>query len=58
MELVKRDELRGTAEGAIDESKLGVTEQILGWLANEVARLSKRGSARFDQCRSVCLVID
>ena len=43
MELVKRDELRGTAEGDLEENKLGVTEQILGWLANEVGRISKRG---------------
>jgi hypothetical protein len=40
MELVKRDELRG---GNPEENKLGVTEQILGWLANEVGRISKRG---------------
>jgi hypothetical protein len=46
MELVRRDELRGTEKGAIDEQKMGVTEQILGWLSNEVSRLSKRGSAR------------
>ena len=41
MELVRRDELRGTPEGAVDENKLGVTEQILGWLSNEVSRLAK-----------------
>ncbi|THU98405.1 ARM repeat-containing protein [Dendrothele bispora CBS 962.96] len=45
MELVRRDELRGTEKGAIDEQKMGVTEQILGWLSHEVSRLSKRGSA-------------
>lgn len=44
MELIKRDELRGTPEGEVDENKLGVTEQILGWLANEVGQISKRGS--------------
>ena len=42
MELVKRDELRGTPEGPQDEMKLGVTEQILGWLANEVGKICKR----------------
>lgn len=42
MELVKRDELRGTSEGDPDEYKLGVTEQILGWLSNEVGNISKR----------------
>ncbi len=41
-ELVRRDELRGTPEGEPDESKLGVTEQILGWFTNEVGRISKR----------------
>ena len=46
MELVKRDELRGAAEGDHEENKLGVTEQILGWLANEVGRISKRGVSR------------
>ncbi|KAG6810659.1 hypothetical protein H0H92_010871 [Tricholoma furcatifolium] len=44
MELIRRDELRGLPEGTPDEVKLGVTEQILGWLSNEVARLIKRGS--------------
>jgi hypothetical protein len=46
MELVRRDELRGTPEGAVDETKLGVTEQILGWLSNEVARFSRHTSSR------------
>lgn len=46
MELVRRDEVRGTAEGPPDETKMGVAEQILGWLAHEVARISKHGSAR------------
>ncbi|TFK50812.1 ARM repeat-containing protein [Heliocybe sulcata] len=44
MEIVRRDELRGTPEGKPDESKLGVTEQILGWLANEVGGIHKRGA--------------
>jgi hypothetical protein len=43
MELVKRDELRGSSKSDTEESKLGVTEQILGWLANEVGRIAKRG---------------
>lgn len=43
MELVRRDELRGTEEGAQDEVRLGVAEQILGWLSNEVGRLTKKG---------------
>jgi hypothetical protein len=43
MALVKRDELRGMSEGDPEEQKLGVTEQILGWLANEVGRVSKNG---------------
>lgn len=46
MELVRRDEIRGTPEGPADETKLGVSEQIIGWLSNEVGRLSKRGSSR------------
>ncbi|KAF8911690.1 armadillo-type protein [Gymnopilus junonius] len=45
MELVRRDELRGTEEGAKDEVRLGVAEQILGWLSNEVGRLSKKGNS-------------
>ncbi|KAG6873014.1 hypothetical protein C0995_003975 [Termitomyces sp. Mi166 len=44
MELIRRDELRGLPNGIPNEVKLGVTEQILGWLSNEVARLVKRGS--------------
>ncbi|RDB20660.1 eIF-2-alpha kinase activator gcn1 [Hypsizygus marmoreus] len=44
MELVRRDESRGSSEGAGSELKLGVTEQVLGWLSNEVTRLAKRGS--------------
>lgn len=45
MELVRRDELHGTPEGAVDENKLGVTEQILGWLSNEVSRFAKHASS-------------
>ena len=48
MEMVRADELRGTEEGAKDEQKMGVTEQILGWLSNEVSQLSNRGSARYE----------
>ncbi|KAH6909614.1 hypothetical protein BKA70DRAFT_1474643 [Coprinopsis sp. MPI-PUGE-AT-0042] len=39
MELVRRDELR-------EEGRMGVTEQILGWLSNEVGGLVKRGTAK------------
>ncbi|KAF8161530.1 armadillo-type protein [Crassisporium funariophilum] len=46
MELVRRDELRGTEE-AEDEVRLGVAEQIIGWLSNEVGQLVKRGSAEY-----------
>ena len=46
MELVRRDECRGTVEGAVDESKLGVAEEIVGWLSNEVSRLAKHASSR------------
>ena len=45
MELVRRDELRGTDEGAKDEVRMGVAEQILGWLSNEVGRLVKKGNS-------------
>ncbi|KDR69874.1 hypothetical protein GALMADRAFT_913484 [Galerina marginata CBS 339.88] len=45
IELVRRDELRGTDEGAKDELRLGVAEQLLGWLSNEVGRLSKKGNS-------------
>jgi hypothetical protein len=40
--LVRRDELRGTPEGEEDAERLGVTEQIVGWLALEADRMSKR----------------
>ena len=45
MELVRRDELRGTEEGAQDEVRLGVAEQIIGWLSNEIGRLTKKGNS-------------
>jgi len=45
MELVRRDELRGTKGGAQDEVRLGVAEQILGWLSNEVGRLTQKGNS-------------
>lgn len=50
LEVVRRDESR-------DSAKLGVTEQVLGWLSNEVGRVSKRGSARCVGCpvRSSCI---
>ncbi|KAG6844943.1 hypothetical protein H0H87_002276 [Tephrocybe sp. NHM501043] len=44
MEFIRRDELRALPSSAANEIKLGVTEQILGWLSTEVARLVKRGS--------------
>ena len=47
MELVRRDELRGTEQGAADEVRMGVAEQILGWLSNEVGRLSKKGNPEY-----------
>lgn len=37
MELISQDEQR--------EIKLGVSEQIIGWLSNEVGRYAKRNSA-------------
>ncbi|KAI0060576.1 ARM repeat-containing protein [Artomyces pyxidatus] len=37
VELVRKDESR--------EEKLGVTEQIIGWISNEVGRISKRASS-------------
>ena len=39
VELVTRDEVRATTDG---EQKLGVTEQIVGWLWHEAERLHKR----------------
>jgi hypothetical protein len=40
MTLVEKDETTD------DGQKLGVTEQVLGWLANEVSHIAKRGSPR------------
>ncbi|PFH47401.1 hypothetical protein AMATHDRAFT_152123 [Amanita thiersii Skay4041] len=45
MEMIRRDELRGTPKGAQDEMKLGVAEQIIGWLSVEVGRVTKRGTS-------------
>jgi hypothetical protein len=45
IELVRRDELRGTDAGEQNEVKLGVAEQISGWLSHEVARLAKNGNS-------------
>ena len=47
MELVRRDEVRGTENGPQDEVRLGVAEQILGWLSNEVGRITKKGNAEY-----------
>lgn len=41
-ELIRRDELRGTPEGDVDEIKLGVTEQIVAWLSHEAGLFAKR----------------
>ncbi|CDO72622.1 hypothetical protein BN946_scf184985.g41 [Trametes cinnabarina] len=43
--LVRRDELRDTPQGEQDESKLGVTEQVLGWMSHEVGQIAKRSSS-------------
>ncbi|KAF9266994.1 ARM repeat-containing protein [Marasmius fiardii PR-910] len=45
MEMVRTDELRGVEKDEKDEQKTGVTEQILGWLSNEVSQLVNRGSS-------------
>ncbi|KAL4249154.1 TOG domain-containing protein [Abortiporus biennis] len=42
IELVRRDETRGTAEG---ETPFGVTEQIVGWLVHEVKKFLKGPSS-------------
>ena len=49
-ELVRRDELRGKSEGEPEESPLGVTEQIVGWLAHEVGHISK-----LSKCANFCV---
>ncbi|KZS99616.1 uncharacterized protein LAESUDRAFT_667776 [Laetiporus sulphureus 93-53] len=41
-ELIQRDELRGIPGGGPDVPKLGVAEQILRWLSQEVGHISKR----------------
>ena len=46
IELVRRDELRGSDAGEQNEVKLGVAEQILGWLSHEVGRLTKNGNSK------------
>jgi hypothetical protein len=46
MELIRRDEIRETPKGPTDETKMGVTEQVLGWMGNEVGKVSKRGSSQ------------
>ena len=46
IELVRRDELRGSDAGEQNEVKLGVAEQILGWLSHEVGRLAKNGNSK------------
>jgi len=45
MELVRRDELRGIEGGAQHEVRLGVAEQILGWLSNDVGTLTQKGKS-------------
>ena len=47
IELVRRDELRGSDAGEQNEVKLGVAEQILGWLSHEVGRLAKNGNSKW-----------
>jgi len=41
MTLIEKDE---TADA---DQKMGVAEQVLGWLANELSHIAKRGSPRF-----------
>lgn len=47
IELVRRDELRGSDAGEQNEVKLGVAEQILGWLSHEVGRFTKNGNSKW-----------
>ena len=47
LELVRRDELRGTAAGTEDEVKFGVAEQMIGWLANEKGYCSCGADCKF-----------
>jgi hypothetical protein len=44
MALIEKDE---TADA---DQKMGVTEQVLGWLAHEVSLIARRGSPRFGSC--------
>ena len=44
IELVRRDEARARTE---DEARLGVAEQIMGWLSNEVEKLSKKPNVEY-----------
>lgn len=43
--LIRRDELRGKPEGEPEATKMGVTEQIIGWLKVEADRVSKMAGA-------------
>ena len=47
MELVRRDERRDSQNGSPDETRLGVAEQVLGWLSNEVGRFTRGGTAKY-----------
>lgn len=47
MELVRRDERRDSQNGPPDETRLGVAEQVLGWLSNEVGRFTRGGTAKY-----------
>jgi hypothetical protein len=47
VDLIRRDELRGIQQKADNDYKLGVTEQVLGWLNAEVDQISGRGQSRF-----------
>jgi hypothetical protein len=47
MELVRRDDFRGTEEGVKDEVRLRVVEQVIGWLWNEIGKLATRGNAGY-----------
>jgi hypothetical protein len=44
MALIEKDETADT------DQKMGVTEQILGWLAHEVSLIAGRSSPRFGSC--------
>lgn len=56
MELVRRDSVRGTADGPEGEVMLGVAEHIFGWLSNEVGRITKKNNAecvKLNSCISI-----